>query len=79
MFKFVNIHFVFIGAHGITQVSCKSVFVFCLLKFNQDEVRDIKRTLRFDWKFSVYLPLCTRYYKIPSDKLYFGAAFVKVY
>ena len=33
-------HFVYIGAHGIFQVSSwKSVFVFRLLNFNEDQVR----------------------------------------
>ena len=60
-FKLVLSHFVFIGTHGIFQVSFwKSVFLFRLLKFNEDEVRymwrGIKRICRFDWKVSVYLP-----------------------
>ena len=55
-FKFVISHFACIGAHGIFQVSWKSVCVFRLLKFNEDEVRGIKKILRFDWNFSIYLP-----------------------
>ena len=38
-FKFVITHFVYAGAHGIFQVSSwKSVFVFYLLIFTEDEV-----------------------------------------
>ena len=38
-FKFVITHFVDVGAHGIFQVSSrKSVFVFYLLIFTEDEV-----------------------------------------
>ena len=81
--KFVISHFVYIGTHGIFQVSSwKSVFVFRLLKFIEDAVCGIKRILIFDWKFSVYLPFIfsnlgsgipylqvyTEYFKFPLNK-----------
>ena len=41
-FKIVFSHFVYIVAHGTFQVSCeKSVFLFRLLKLDEDEVRGV--------------------------------------
>ena len=41
-FKLVISHFVCIGTHGTFQVSSwKSVFLFRLLKLNEDEVRSV--------------------------------------
>ena len=87
-FKFVITHFAYVGGFGIYDVSWNIDFVFHLMKFNEDELRDIKRVLRFDWNFSVYLPfifsnlgfgiLClqvgTEYFKFPVTKIYFGVA-----
>ena len=50
-FKFVIGHFVYIGAHGIFRVSSwKRVFVFRVLKFNEDEVCGILRSYDEDLK-----------------------------
>ena len=41
-FKLVLSHFVYTEAHATFQVSCwKSVFLFRLLKLNEDEVRGV--------------------------------------
>ena len=81
-------HFAYVGGFGIFEVSWNSYFVFHLMKFNEDEPRDIKRVLRVDWNFSVYLPFIfsnlgfgilslqvgTEYFKFTVTKIYFVVA-----
>ena len=89
-FKLVISHFVCIGTRGRFRFSSwKSVFLFRLLKLNEDEVPSVvlRRSADLIWRFlSTFrsysliegLPFRHGTFKIPSEKIVFGKVCWKV-
>ena len=82
-FKLVFSHFVYIGTHGTFQVSSwKSVFVFRLWNFNEDEVHEVGWGFCLPFVYIFLFRICHFVFieahgtfKTPSEKI----AFVKVH